>query len=269
MVELNKPNYGGIEPPEYEKRIKSPSQERVLFEQLVGPLVEECLAANLGDEKIKLLALGLGYGYELDHPEIKNNPRIQIIGLDISKEMLNEGMRARLADALNQPFLICADNEKLPLRSEIADCALAVNNMIYKPWYVLRSLHRLLKPGAKCIVNPSIFSEKRRERILKSGCQLRPTRLVIDADGQERYDTDADPIQPHDQAQFTMQVVDHRNYIHEKIRACADQVVFSNRAEAEHMITLAGFEIAAKKVITYQKGQREYKSHFYILRKPD
>ncbi len=110
-MKLKEPNYAKIQPEEYCERVRSSSQEKALFNEIIKPLVDETISNLSEEKKATMIALGIGYGYEINHSELQENPNLRLVGLDISDKMLAGETR----DELTGKFCVCADNANLPI----------------------------------------------------------------------------------------------------------------------------------------------------------
>ena len=252
MTNAASPDYGKITEEQYVSKFNSPSQSKEYFSRFHEPLIKEVDAKSSSTEII-LLDIGCGYGYELDL--IGDSTGINIIGVDISNEVLRSAQKR-----LPNVSFVTSDAENLPMSDDSIDCAIAVNAVIYKPDKILSSAFRVLKPHAKFAVNFRVF-EKETNRAFydyceKFGALVADSRLTIQ-NGNEKVD-------------FDIKVVDYTQCPNENnIRSLGRQIYFKTEQDVEKLISLTGFRILKHDTFQYASpGNERNETDVYILQKP-
>lgn len=112
-------------------------------------LVREEMLARLDWLKLSpqvVMDLGCGTGAALRGLR-KRYPRARLLGLDISRGMLQQARRG--LPWLRRPTLLCADMERLPLRDASVDLVFSSLTLQWSndPEQVFREVRRVLRPG--------------------------------------------------------------------------------------------------------------------------
>ena len=89
------PNFSMLSEGEYIHSINTPSMSVLYFNNFHAPLVERALKRN-DIHQISLVDIACGYAHELDF--LKDNPNVNLFGVDISDIVLAEA-RKRLPNA--------------------------------------------------------------------------------------------------------------------------------------------------------------------------
>jgi SAM-dependent methyltransferase len=224
-----KPDYGTYKPEEYFEKINTPAKSPLYYKQFHYPIIEET-KREAGDKKVKLLDVACGPGAELDF--IKDDPQVEIIGIDISEKVLKEA-EERLKTASNKPIFIVADTEHSPLADNSVDVGMALNAFGYKPDKVLQMLFKALKPGKKCAMNFRIhgnpYNDAFFEYYLKQGAKIEDGNLKLEIDGEARG--------------FPLKVVDYTGCVDIQTKSLDRQVFLTSLADVNNLIVGSGFEI--------------------------
>ncbi|MFH1546840.1 MAG: methyltransferase domain-containing protein [Patescibacteria group bacterium] len=246
MNEITPPDYSKYNQENYTKRIRTPSSSRDFFEKCINPIVTEVINKN---EKAILLNIGIGPGHEFNHPKIKENPNLKVIGVDIDQATLINHTRSRLPQAL----LVAANTKNSPFQKEFADCGVVINALMYNPKEVLQMLFESLKPDGKAILNDTIFErikEERKASQLASGCKNFPVEINFE----------------NETVNFT--AIDYTNHERAETRNLGTQIYPTTQNDAEKMFTSSGFEIIKLERIPYEKDGETGKTTVFVVQKP-
>ncbi|MFA6458757.1 MAG: class I SAM-dependent methyltransferase [Patescibacteria group bacterium] len=248
MSKLTPPNYSEYNPKNYQEKIHTPSSSREFFTEHLNPVIAEALGKN---QPVTVLNIGIGPGHEFDHSEIKENPDLKVIGVDIDHVTLREHTRKRLPQSL----LVAADIRHSPFdeKKEFADCGVVTNALMFNPKEVLEMLFASLKPDGKAVLNNSIFElikPARKARQLAKGCQNFSVPINFGAEV----------------VNFT--AIDYSNYQQAEYRKLGTQIYPSTLADAKKMLTLSGFQILDCKQFEYQKNNKSAETTVFLVQKP-
>ena len=229
------PQYGNLEESDYTAKINSPAKSAEYFEQFHKPVIEEAKRGKKEGEKVFLLDLACGHGHELDL--IKDDPDVQIVATDISNKTLRESTRKRVKGAL----VFASDVEHSPLKDGACDIGIATNAVVYKPDHMLKTMHKALKPGGKCVMNFRIHGNPHNnafyDHYLSQGGVISDTELTITNNGQSET--------------FQLKVLDYNGCQDEQIRCLDKQVYFQSEADIVRLVEFLGFNISAQQKFNF------------------
>ena len=125
-----------------------------IFEGNWGMILDSVAALGI-KRKHRILELGPGNGAHL-YLLLRQASELKYFGLDISETTVEEAKR------LNSTFLAsknalfsCYDGKNIPYVQNLFDRILTVNTIYFwkDPLEFLNELHRVLKPGGKCVIS--------------------------------------------------------------------------------------------------------------------
>lgn len=110
---------------------------------------DQTLAALDPKDSEHIVDLGCGTGFLL-HQVAENNPSLQLVGLDISRQMLRQAQHA----IAGHVTLIEADARRLPFRDAVFDAAVVASVLQYLPGanLLFAEVARVLRPGGRIVV---------------------------------------------------------------------------------------------------------------------
>ncbi|MGD2137795.1 MAG: class I SAM-dependent methyltransferase [Gammaproteobacteria bacterium] len=78
-----------------------------------------------------------------------------IVGLDYSRDMLDNAARRLAAGQLDRKPLINGNSEFLPFEDDVFDCVVCLGVISYVEHYenIVREIHRILKPGGRALIS--------------------------------------------------------------------------------------------------------------------
>jgi len=205
----------------------------------------EQLIKKLG-APIKLLDVACGFGHELEF--LKDDKRVLITGVDISKEVLSVAKE----NVPNGIFKVVDVSKNRP-QANAFEAVIAVNAMIYcidkMGVYAYDSL------AGKGMATVNFRDAKRAENdpffedCIKKGC--RDITEPLEVKGKH----------------FSLRVMDYtqRKDIN---RNLGKQAYFQGRQDIENFLTLVGFEIVSRGTYTYKSSENKYNmTEVYTLKK--
>jgi SAM-dependent methyltransferase len=229
------PQYATFDADAYKARINTPAKNSDYFQQFHKPLIDEA-KAKAGGKQVVLFDVACGHGFELDF--MQDDSQVEIVGMDIDVETLRNSTRKRLSKG----YFIAGDVGNPPIDEGFADVGIAVNAVVYKPYDMLKTLFRALKPGGKCAVNFRVYGNKFNEPFyqyyLNDGGQiLNQTLTVTNGDRTET---------------FALKVLDYRQCSEKKIRNLDRQIYFQSESDIERLIDVVGFSVENHKKFHFQ-----------------
>ncbi len=234
MVKPTVPQYGRLSARDYTAKINSPSRSPEYFVRFHAPLIEAVKARVAPDRKVRLLDVACGHGDELAF--FATDPRVHIIGVDVSRETIEHSTRVRFSTA----ELILADVSDIPKGGIVVPnsvhVGIAVNAVVYKPYDILAALYYALQPGAKCAVNFRVFENPRN----------RPFYDYYVADGKGGVLSDQEVVFKAGSKSFVLKVLDYNGFVDPQIRSLDRQVYFQDVVDIVRLIELAGFRAISR-----------------------
>lgn len=123
------------------------------YDVVFGPVLDEgrlIMARAVGPAVERLLEVGVGTGLAL--PRYPSN--IQVVGVDISLDMLVRAQKHAERREPGRTHLLCADAEQLPFADNAFDCVTLpyVLSVTPNPRALLEELRRVCRPGGQVLV---------------------------------------------------------------------------------------------------------------------
>ena len=211
----------------YQEKINTPAADPDYHHKFTKPLITEALGKN-PDEKISVLVLPCGHGYEIPHlVQDLDQKNIKIVGMDPAQETLAKSTRSRIGELGKDCLLVAADAARSPLKENSIDVAISINGTMYVPDKMLETMFHALKPGGKCSVNFTLWknNQKTNRKHLK-----------------EKGEVFFEYLEYHDK-KFHLAVRDYKNRQDEHLRALWQQRNFLRLFDITRLIELVGFKI--------------------------
>ena len=204
------PHFGALSESDYTLRINTPARNPEYYRRFHKPIIDAAKEASDGD--VTVVDVACGPAFELDF--FGNDPRVKVIGFDIAIDPLIEALRNRFPRGI----FARGDVSHCPIKEGIADVAIALNAMIYKPWEMLCALRHVLKPGGKAVVNFRNFSNPKNAEFYIFQCRrnskIHDSEICVEVNGRVE--------------KFRLKVVDYSNSTDEKARNLGHQCYFTS-----------------------------------------
>lgn len=245
------PHFEMLSESDYALRINTPARSAEYYRRFHQPVIEA--AKGSCDGNIVVVNVACGPAFELDF--FGNDPRINVIGFDIAIDPLIEALRKRLPGGM----FVRGDVSYPPVREGVADMAIALNAIIYKPWEMLCALKHVLKPGGKAVVNFRNFLNPKNAEFYIFQCRHNSTiydsEICIEVDGRVE--------------KFRLKVVDYSNSTDEKSRNLGHQRYFTSVDDMERFIGLSGLRIVRHETFNFSSPSNSNNEiDVYTLEKP-
>ncbi|MFA6213902.1 MAG: class I SAM-dependent methyltransferase [Candidatus Micrarchaeia archaeon] len=240
-----KPNFGAFDQSQYRNRAGTPSHDIEYFNKFHRPLIDK-LGQKFG-APLRVLSIACGYGHELEF--FKDDARLRITGIDMSKDMIEDD-RKRFP---GMEFAIVDVSRKRP-PTEAFEGAIGVNAMIYCPDKMGNYAFRSIRPGGLAVIN---FTDASREenRPYFEACKQRGTideKMTLEVKGKK----------------FELLVMDYTKR-EDICKNAGKQMFFTGRRCIEDFLGIVGFEIVLHGKYVYGTlGYNGILMDVYTLAKP-
>lgn len=250
-TDSSRPHFERLSVTDYAVRINTPARSLEYYKRFHEPLVEAAKRAS--DEPVTVVDVACGPAFELEF--FKDDPRVKTVGFDVAIGPLIEAARKRIPRGL----FVAGDVSCPPLNEGIADVAIALNAVIYKPWEMLMTLKHVLKPGGKAAVNFRNFSNPKNAEFYIFQCrhnsQIHDKEISVETDGHAK--------------KFRLKTIDYSNSTDEKARNLGHQCYFTATADIENFIELSGLRIVGHELFNYfSPSSPDNQIDVYTLEKP-
>jgi len=135
----------------YDNRRFSGNATREQYTQLENGLIDDLIQPQPG-----MVILDVGTGTGRASIALARNAGTQVIGLDLTMEMLQQAASKRDAAGLDSPALVCGNARALPFPNDTFDVVLAIRVLHIFPhvhWGAfIDEMVRVLKPGGTLVV---------------------------------------------------------------------------------------------------------------------
>ncbi|MEM8506462.1 MAG: methyltransferase domain-containing protein [Bacteroidota bacterium] len=154
VLEPRSNRIAAVDPPGRLRERMSKTPLPSLFESNRGMILDSVAALGI-QRKNRILELGPGNGAHL-YLLLQQASELKYFGLDISERMIAEAKRLNSSFLSSKSALFSYyDGKHIPYVQNLFDRILTVNTIYFwsAPEVFLNELHRVLKPGGKCVIS--------------------------------------------------------------------------------------------------------------------